>query len=169
MSSSSEPSGSSAPPHRLHIWWPVLLWLLVIAMESTSYFGADRTYEPLRRIFTWFHGPFRPVQWWHWHHTIRKIGHLIGYGILGLTFFRARWLTLLARTPAPPRRILVWAFTLPCVALVASLDELHQLFLPNRTGLFSDVLIDTTGAVVALLLTISWNPKSSPESRGPLA
>jgi VanZ family protein len=31
--------------------------------------------------------------------------------------------------------------------LVASADEYHQSFLPNRTGQFSDVLLDSCGAV----------------------
>jgi VanZ family protein len=37
-------------------------------------------------------------------------------------------------------------------AMVASLDEFHQSFLPNRTGIPSDVLLDCCGAVVLLSL-----------------
>jgi len=40
-------------------------------------------------------------------------------------------------------------------AAVASLDELHQSFLPNRTGIPSDVLLDCSGAVVILLLYLA--------------
>ena len=36
--------------------------------------------------------------------------------------------------------------------LVASADEFHQSFLPNRTGQFSDVLLDTCGAVALCLV-----------------
>jgi VanZ family protein len=36
--------------------------------------------------------------------------------------------------------------------MVASLDEFHQSFLPNRTGIPSDVLLDCCGAVVLLSL-----------------
>jgi VanZ family protein len=35
---------------------------------------------------------------------------------------------------------------------VASADEFHQTFLPNRTGLASDVLLDCTGAIALQLL-----------------
>jgi VanZ family protein len=38
-------------------------------------------------------------------------------------------------------------------ALVASADEFHQSFLPNRTGVPSDVLLDCCGAVALLLIT----------------
>jgi len=37
-------------------------------------------------------------------------------------------------------------------AVVASLDEFHQSYLPNRTGIPSDVLLDCSGAIVLLLL-----------------
>lgn len=36
--------------------------------------------------------------------------------------------------------------------LYAATDEFHQLFVPGRAGLFTDVLIDATGAAIGLLL-----------------
>ena len=36
--------------------------------------------------------------------------------------------------------------------LYACSDEFHQLFVPDRAGLFTDVLVDTAGAVIALLV-----------------
>ena len=39
-----------------------------------------------------------------------------------------------------------------CAALYAATDEVHQLFVPGRAGLFTDVLIDATGAAIGLLL-----------------
>jgi len=69
-----------------------------------------------------------------------------------------------------------WWFTLPRshffhdallallgTALVASCDEWHQTFLPNRTGTPWDVVLDCTGAIVLQLLVYiymrSFNPK----------
>ena len=43
--------------------------------------------------------------------------------------------------------------------VVASLDEWHQTFLPSRTGLFSDVVLDSTAALVAqvvIMILESW-------------
>ena len=34
----------------------------------------------------------------------------------------------------------------------ASTDEFHQLFIPGRSGQFTDVCIDTAGAAIGLLL-----------------
>jgi VanZ family protein len=39
------------------------------------------------------------------------------------------------------------AMAIATVFFVANVDELHQTFLPNRTGCFADVILDTAGAV----------------------
>lgn len=38
------------------------------------------------------------------------------------------------------------------VFLYACTDEIHQLFVPGRSGMFRDVLIDTSGAVIAVVV-----------------
>jgi VanZ family protein len=40
-------------------------------------------------------------------------------------------------------------------ALVASLDEWHQTFLPSRTGAFRDVVLDTIGALCMQAVVIA--------------
>ena len=40
------------------------------------------------------------------------------------------------------------------VFLYAASDELHQVFVPNRTGLVSDVAVDVSGAAIGL--TLLW-------------
>ena len=48
-----------------------------------------------------------------------------------------------------------WAdagFAVAFVAVYAASDEIHQLFVPHREGKISDVIIDTTGAAIGLLL-----------------
>ena len=37
-------------------------------------------------------------------------------------------------------------------ALVASLDEWHQSYLPSRTGTWHDVVLDSTAALIAQIL-----------------
>ncbi|MFZ0939460.1 MAG: VanZ family protein, partial [Candidatus Sulfotelmatobacter sp.] len=41
-------------------------------------------------------------------------------------------------------------------ALVASLDEWHQSFIPSRTGRWQDVVLDTCAAIAAQLLVLLW-------------
>jgi VanZ family protein len=144
---------------RLWVWGPVVVWLGVIALESTPMFGSDHTNGPLERLFALFHGPFTPSQWWEWHHAIRKTGHVLGYGTFAVIFFRAYWLSFAGWASQVFRRLDSHLLALTSTFVVASLDEWHQTFLPNRTGRFADVLIDLSGAIVFQLLVIAWSPR----------
>jgi VanZ family protein len=122
--------------------------ICVIALESTALFGSDNTSGPLRRVWEFVFGQVTNQHWEILHHYIRKTGHFVGYGTMGVLWLRALWMSL-------PRAGFLLDATLALLgtALVASADEFHQSFLPNRTGVPSDVLLDCCGAVVLLLLT----------------
>jgi|SRR5580700_3719873 VanZ family protein len=124
-------------------WLPVFLAICVIVLESTEMMGADHTTGPLRHIWEWIFGRLSDETWEFTHHLIRKSGHFVGYGLVGLAWLRAWWMTL------PKSRFLHDALlALLGTALVASADEFHQTFLPNRTGSPWDVLLDCCGAIV---------------------
>ena len=56
--------------------------------------------------------------------------------------------------------------TLLLVFLYAASDEFHQSFVPTRTPLFSDVLIDTAGGAIGLLvLRVSTFAVKSPVAK----
>ena len=131
----------------IRAWLPVFLGICVIAIESTAYFGSDHTTGPLRWLWEHMFGTVSDDRWDLFHHIIRKSGHFVGYGTMGLLWLRAWWLSL-------PRAGFLLDATLALLgtAAVASADEFHQSFLPNRTGVPSDVLLDCTGAVVLLLI-----------------
>jgi VanZ family protein len=137
-------------------WLPVLFCVFVISQESTMAFGADRTSQPLQHFFEFFFGPFTGSEWWRWHLIIRKCGHFLGYGILSIAWFRAFWMT--TRLAEPVRRRLTSAHSMAMVGtlLVASADEFHQTFLPNRTGTPWDVLVDCSGAMLMQILVWLW-------------
>ena len=127
----------------LNAWLPVALGVAVIVMESTEAFGSDHTSGPLRWFYETFFGPVSNFRWEHIHHFIRKAGHFFAYGFIGLAWLRAWWMTL------PHSRFVQDALlALMGTALVASADEWHQTFLPNRTGTPWDVLLDCCGAIV---------------------
>ena len=69
-----------------------------------------------------------------------KVGHAIGYGLLGLAFRHAF---------APHGRRAVW-MALLATAAYAGFDELHQSFVPGRSGSTLDVAIDTLAAAAAI-------------------
>jgi VanZ family protein len=126
----------------IRAWFPVGLAVLMIAMESTEYLGANHTSGPLRWLWEHLFGPVTERAWALIHHVLRKTGHFTGYGIVALTWLRAFWMSL-------PRLNFLQTATLALAgtALTASADEFHQTFLANRTGLASDVLLDCCGAV----------------------
>jgi VanZ family protein len=128
-------------------WLPVAIGIAVITLESTLWFGADNTSAPLRWLYQSLFGPVSDAQWPVIHHLLRKSGHFIGYGLIGLAWLRAWWMTL-PRSHFLPDALLALLGT----ALVASCDEWHQTFLPNRTGTPWDVLLDCTGAITLQLI-----------------
>ena len=144
----------------LFAWLPVVFGICIIVAESTPTFGGEHTSAWLRPLFTRIFGIFSDDNWETVHHLIRKTGHFIGYGLLGLTFLRA-WLLTFARRGSIPRH--VWRMrscflSVCCTFAIACGDEVHQTFLPNRTGRFQDVIIDTTGAIVfQLALAAVWH------------
>jgi VanZ family protein len=136
----------------LKAWIAAILWLIVIAIESTSYLSANNTsrflYPLLHFLFGIDYAQFAP-----WHHFLRKAGHVFGYGLLSILLFRAfreSW-----PIPGKPKWNVRWASVAVLgAALVASLDEWHQSFLPARTGRWQDVVLDSSAAVVAQILVL---------------
>jgi VanZ family protein len=126
-------------------WLPVAVAIALVAIESTPYFGADRTSGPLRHLWEWLFGPVTEHRWHILHILLRKSGHFTGFGFVGLTWLRAWRMTL------PQISFLrIELLALAGSALIASADEFHQSFLPNRTSSPRDVLLDCTGALVTM-------------------
>jgi VanZ family protein len=132
-------------------WLPVAVGTGIIALESTEFCGANHTSGPLRWLWESLFGHVGNAQWNQIHHLIRKCGHFFGYGFIGVAWLRAWWMTL------DHSHFLEDAFlALIGTSLVASLDELHQSYLPNRTGSPWDVLLDCTGALTLQLILYSY-------------
>jgi VanZ family protein len=75
---------------------------------------------------------------------VKKGGHALGYGLLGLAYYYA----------LPPRLThgYRWVLALLMAILFSLSDEYHQSFVAGRGSTIVDVGIDTVGASVALLL-----------------
>jgi VanZ family protein len=135
-------------------WIAAILWLIVIAIESTALLSASNT---SRILYPLLHFLFR-LDWERfevWHFYIRKTGHVVGYATLSILLFRA-W-----RATLPAMFDVKWAarWALPAVlgtAFVASLDEWHQSFIPSRTGRWQDVVLDTVAGIAAQLIVYFW-------------
>lgn len=131
-------------------WWPSLLWLTLIAIESTSTLSADNTGGILYPIFHYLTG-VDPARFEIWHHYMRKTGHFVGFFTLSWLLFRS-W-----RATLPAIDLSSWSLQWATIAwlmacFVASLDEWHQTYLPTRGGSIRDVGLDSLAALTAQIL-----------------
>jgi VanZ family protein len=139
----------------LKAWIAAILWLIVICIESTSYLSSHNTGRFLFPLLHYLFG-ITYVQFEPYHAFLRKAGHVFGYGLLSFLLFRA-WRETLP-LPGNPKWTFRWtSIAVLGTALVASLDEWHQSFLPSRTGRWQDVVLDTSAAMATqFLLFLFW-------------
>jgi VanZ family protein len=124
----------------------------VIACFSSGKFNSDNTGSVLEKLLRAMHVSFTGLQMYWLNVAIRKAAHFTVYGTLSALFFRA-W----RGQPQRKRWEWKWALLAICAAfLTACSDEFHQHFTPGRTGVFSDVVLDTTGAIFAQLMIVAW-------------
>ena len=157
-----------SPWSLIKAWLPTVVWIGVICFESTSIFTSEHTQHWLYVCLN-FVSPKLATHVDIVNAVGRKVGHFTGYGVLsGLSFFG--WTELLAylqesrlirlgRIVEVPRRWHLRAAVLGVLVTfaVACLDEFHQTFIPGRTGVFHDVILDTMGGVFAqVLILLFW-------------
>jgi VanZ family protein len=138
----------------LRYWGPAIFMLACIALESTDIASAKHTNGLLFFLLRKFFPGHSAAQLWEVNLILRKAGHIVGYGLLSASIYRGIRGTLEGEL-TPPRIATRLGFSLLAVlgtCLVASADEIHQMFIPSRTGTWWDVLLDTSAAVVAQIL-----------------
>jgi VanZ family protein len=142
--------GAGPVANFLRYWLPVLLWMTLIfsfSSDKQSYRHSSLFFEPLMR---WLFPQMSPATLEELHHAFRKTCHLAEYALLAWLVWRA------VRKPMKngprPWNWTEAGFALSVVFAYAASDELHQVFVPTRSALVSDVLIDTSGGAAMLLL-----------------
>ena len=119
--------------------------VVVLAMSSAE-FSADNTGSVLQPLLSWLVPWLTPEHLARLHGLTRKAAHLTEYAILGALWFRTLTRGGAARPSAAAG--LAIAISVAC----AVVDEGHQAFVPSRTGSVGDVLIDTLGALTAVVV-----------------
>lgn len=120
-----------------------LLWTALIAWFSTDAWSGEQTASvllPWLRALLPGIGP-EVMTGGHW--LIRKLAHVIAYGVLA-----ALWAWALAGWS----RRAWWAWALGLSLATAALDELHQTTTAARGGSMADILLDGLGIAIALAL-----------------
>ena len=144
-------------PNLVRVWWPALVWIGLIAFESTDFFSSRNTGTVLYTLLTRLFGQVDFYKFLVFHHYLRKTGHVVGYGMLSLLLLRG-WRATLGPVPALLLRaaLLSWLGTVS----VAAMDEWHQSYIRSRTGTVHDVVLDTVAGVAFLLAAYFWLRRS---------
>ena len=104
-----------------------------VILGITNLFHKDLSNKEKEKIIDMFFVP------------IRKMAHFGIYLVLGISL-----ISFLREFSIPILKLLLLSIFL--AFLYACSDEIHQLFVPGRSGRFSDVLLDTLGASVGIFI-----------------
>jgi VanZ family protein len=123
-----------------------LLWLGLVLFLGAGQFGVKQTQAWIVPMLKFVAPWATPAELHGAHLVLRKLSHLTEYAVLALLWLRAclasRRLTL---------RTASWVALLVSVTC-AVLDEAHQSMLPSRTGSVADVVLDSLGALMMLIV-----------------
>ena len=128
---------------------PLILWLAVIFINSSTIGATNNTSRIIRPLLEWLFAGSSAAQLDVYHGYIRKLAHFTEYAVLAFFASRAFWLS---SQPFLRRFWFVWAFAF--AAFTASADEYNQSFNAARTGSLYDTLIDAAGALAMILLLV---------------
>lgn len=128
---------------RLKYWLPAICIAILISLFSTHFFSSEQTGRVIFPILRWLF-PSASRHMLHLMHIgIRKAAHITEFAIFSIAVFHG------VRAERYGWR-LEWAVITLLIAVgYAGLDEWHQSFVPLREARFRDVLIDSTGALMA--------------------
>ena len=133
----------------LRAWWPALLWAVLISVLSTDSFSSANTSSIIEPIFRWLFPHISQSTLELLHHLVRKSAHFTEYFIFSLLLYHG----IRASHQDDRPWHFSWALVAWLIAAVYSvMDEVHQIFVPSRGPSPWDSLLDSTGALFALIV-----------------
>lgn len=143
----------------LRVWSPIALGAVLVSIAGSDLFSWANTESLTRPVFERLY-PHKSA----WDITlltfeVRKLGHVVVYGIVAVMIVRVAVSLRLAKATAS-------AMTVGIVAVLATADEVHQATSPARTGRILDVAFDIGIAMIALLVYWGikyWSIRRAPE------
>lgn len=135
---------SIQPDTRYRRLIPVLAWLALIAVLSTSIPAHDRISNLVWQLLHELGVDVSRQTARAAAFYIRKSVHPIVYGVLAL------FIALTFR--APRKNINLYILSFIIAVAVGAADEFHQTFIPERSGQVSDVVLNATGVTAALVV-----------------
>jgi len=162
-------------------WLPAIVWASMIMLASTDTFSAEHTRSIIESFFWHIFPSWTPYSIYKAHLVVRKCAHFFEYAVLAIFVMRGfagnadpSTRSTMSRS-LPPQQLKTGVAGGPGVgiaflrvvvvcAMVATIDEVHQHFVPSRTSSPYDVLLDTTGSTCAMLL-LTWKKSSRAAQR----
>ncbi|MDI6853538.1 MAG: VanZ family protein [Deltaproteobacteria bacterium] len=126
----------------LNSWCPPLLWGLAILLFSGDLGSSHNTFTLIWWVLSWV-SELSGAQLVFVHGALRKLGHMLAYGVLTFLWFRSFQLHW------PERRGLCLFLAAFSSLAVALMDEGHQSLVNSRSGSLRDIGWDMAGAGVA--------------------
>jgi VanZ family protein len=140
----------------------LILWIAVIFFLSTGNGSSEETSLIIGPLLRWLFPEASADLLDFYHAIIRKVAHPTVYGILAFLAARA---FAYGRESGRFLRWLIPAFLV--AAVVAAIDEFNQSYLPSRTGTPRDVVLDLSGAIVALAIYALWQRRRQKKGNRP--
>jgi VanZ family protein len=146
----------------LKYWLPLLTWVGVIFFGSTDLMSAEHTSRFIAPFLRWLK-PDISAETLAWiHFILRKCAHVGEYAILGLLLLRAATVMTNFKRSIPILYVSVSGLCL----FVAATDEFHQTFVASRGASATDIMIDSGGAILGLLIGTSFGMTRSIKLEG---
>ena len=137
---------------RIWRYGPLLLWMVLISIASSSEFSALNTSQVIRPLILWIFPNLSEERVAVIHFLTRKVAHFSEYAVLGLLSARA-----FSRSANDFMQRHWFQMALLLIVAYALLDEFHQSFVPSRTASIYDSAIDVAGGLTALLVFRAWH------------
>jgi VanZ family protein len=143
-------------------WLLVVVWMWLIFIASGDSASFDHSSRIIGTLLHWLFPHLSPPVTDEIIFLIRKCAHLTEYAVLALLLWRA-FRKPVRRDPRVPAETKPrqgkgswnWSearLAVLIVMLYAATDEFHQSFVPSRDAAVRDVLIDTVGGLIGILL-----------------
>jgi len=146
----------------LKYWLPPLIWLGVIFVGSTDLMSTEHTSRFIVPILLWLKPGMAPETIRSILFAVRKCAHLSEYAVLALLFWRA----LRGGSAIHAKMSTLFGAVLLGCAVFAASDEFHQSFVKSRSPSARDVLLDIAGALLGLLIGVSFAHRRPKTTQG---
>ena len=110
-------------------WLPPLFWASLVSMFSSDSFSSGNTSPLFLPLFHWLLPYAKPELIQSFHYLFRKLGHFTEFFVLAMLLYRA-----LRKGRGIHWQWRVAGWTLSLVLMYAIADEVHQRFVPSRSG-----------------------------------